>query len=232
VVVLGLWVCLAGQGIAGPIVGVNGLEGLGQFEGDFEYKPESATLLVKLVNTSPVGNGGYLTAIAFNNPGSRITGAILSSTNTNFGLLGLPSLQNGVSGSPFGDFDLGASVGGSFLAGGSPSLGVGVGDSVLFTFTFTGTELDKLTAKSFFDTLSSSASAGQGPRAFVARFRGFDKGGSDKVPGDPGAIVDPPPGGIKIVSAPEPASLTLAGIALICLTTRRFCRSRREKRLA
>ena len=41
----------------------------------------------------------------------------------------------------------------------------------------------------------------------MTRFRGFDDGGSDKVPGD----IDPPP------HAPEPSSLVLGGLGLLSL---------------
>jgi hypothetical protein len=223
---LGLTLVLAGQGFAGPIISVPGLQGLGSFDGTFTYTAgdtQHALIQITLHNTSPVGNGGYLTAFAFNNPFDRITSASLTSSNANFGLLGSPSFQNGISAPPFGKFDLGASTSSKFLGGGNPSSGIGVGDSASFNFLLKGNHLDTLTEQDFFNTLSNSAE-GEGPRAFVARFRGFKNGGSDKVPGK---LSTEPPISITSATAPEPTSLALAGTGLLCLGASWWRRKRR-----
>src|ERR1043166_4910171 len=91
--------------LAGPLTGSNGLQGLGSYSGDFDYTvidAGHATLSITLTNTSPAANGGYLTAFALNNPFDpitgvdHITGVSLSSSNANFGLLGLASFHNGI----------------------------------------------------------------------------------------------------------------------------------------
>jgi hypothetical protein len=220
-----LFLGLVPTAVAGPIEGNNGLSGLGSFEGTFDYSAldaNNATLVIKLTNTSPEAGGGYLTGFVFNNPQGFITAASLVSTNSNFTLLGEAPFTGGVNGSPFGQFSLGAAVGGDFEGGGSPTGGIGVNASATFTFTFSGTGLNTLTEEELFTALSSPPGDGEGLKSFVARFRGFINGDSDKVPGtytDPGVGVG--------VRAPEPSSLALAGIAVGCLLMSRF-RSRRR----
>ncbi|MFO0804746.1 MAG: hypothetical protein U0791_16685 [Gemmataceae bacterium] len=202
---------------AGPITSVGGLNGLGSFNGTFTYVPTDATkgtLNLTLNNTSPLANGGYLTAFVFNNPGQRITGASLWSSDVHFQLLGGPAFNNAVNGAPYGRFDLGASTGGSFEGGGNPSKGIAAGGSEDFVFHFTGSGMDSLTTQDFFSTFSVPPGSGEGVQAFAARFRGFECGGSDKVPG-----MEQP------VLTPEPATLpiSLAGLAVIV----GLCRLRR-----
>ena len=205
---------------AGPITSVGGLNGLGSFDGTFTYVSTDATkgtLNITLNNTSPLANGGYLTAFVFNNPGQRITGASLWSSDVDFQLLGAPGLSNGVNGAPYGRFDMGASTGGSFEGGGNPSKGIAVGDSAEFAFHFTGSNMDGLTTHDFFAAFSTPPRIGQGEQAFVARFRGFDCGDSDKVPG----------GMMPPVVTPEPGTLgiSLAGLSGLFL----LCRVRRTR---
>jgi hypothetical protein len=220
-------------GRAAPISGGAGVEGLGNFAGTFSYTPGgpgSATLVVRLENTSPLDNGGFLTAFLFNNPDGRVTGATLASSNAHFALLGGTGPDGGVNAAPFGHFDLGAGLGGAFLGGGSPRGGIPVGDSETFTFHLSGTGLDGLTEQSFFTSLSGAAGGGEpgqvsadGARAFfVARFRGFEDGGSDKVPA-------------TLEHAPEPGCLALAGVGVAgllgCAWWRRRPGARRGRRV-
>lgn len=200
---------------AGFISGTSGLEGLGSFTGHVDYTAADsghATLTFNLLNTSPTANGGYLSAFVFHNPSGLITGATVTSTNPNFGLLGGPGFHGGIAASPFANFDIGASVTNQYLGGGSPVGGIGVGQSFIFTFALTGSGLNGLTLESFFGEPPTTPGGPPGPVNLLARFRGFNNGGSDKVPG---VLVDatPPAGSGGVPSAPEPATLVLAGIA-------------------
>jgi hypothetical protein len=177
-------------------------EGLGTFTGLFAYNPATATLSVTINPTSPTG--GYLTGIAFLNPGG-ITGVTYSSTDADFALIGGPTFSGGVDASPFDQFDIGAALGGSWLGGGSPTVGTPSGGSVTFTFAFLGTGLASLTEMDFVQ----AASAASGDEWLVARFRGFPGGGSDKVPAD------------FITSVPEPATVLLLGMGGIAALVRR-----------
>jgi hypothetical protein len=188
---------------------ITGTGTLGDFSGSFTYSfvnDTSASVVVSLTNTSPAANGGYLTAFAFNNPNNYITGATFSSTLPNFGLIGTPDFDNTISGSPFGDFDAGSSTDSSWLGGGNPNKGIPIGTTGIFTFSLTGSGLSSLTTQDFLNELTSSPS-GQS-YWFAARFRGFENGGSDKVPADD---TPPPP------TIPEPTTILLLGSGLLGL---------------
>ena len=199
--------------ITGGGTGGTSTSNLGAYTGSFDYtafSDTSAQIQISLTNTSVASNGGYLTAIAFNNPSDYIQSSTLAmSGNTNFSIL--PSDGNVINtgdelgGDPYGDFDLGASITNSWIGGGSPTGGLGVGDSATFTFALTGTNLTSLTADTFFQTLSSG-NAGEGHQAFAVRFRGFENGGSDKVIGSAG---DP-----GVAPVPEPSTVVLFGMSI------------------
>jgi MYXO-CTERM domain-containing protein len=157
-----------------------GIEGLGSFSGSTEWTHVGGNVgvvVVTLTNTSAVENGGYLTGFAFNvRPEVKIA--------YDEALTGWDGIA-GFSASPFGDFDRGAALGGDWLGGGSPVLGIGVGQTFVFRFDVRGEEslLATITAHDFFDETD-----GWG---FAARFRGFADGGSDKVTASlpsPGAL--------------------------------------------
>ena len=175
-----------------PISGSNGLNGLGSFSGTFEYDQTNFTIRVSLTNTSPAANG-YLTAFAFNIPDSfTVTGIGFNATGYEFSELTSP-----INAAPFGSFDTGAGLSSANWEGaGDPKDGIPVGATGSFIFTLFGTGLESLTTANFFS---------QPDPWFVARFMGFNDGGSDKVPNDPNTPV------------PEPATMLLLGAGLIGL---------------
>ena len=152
--------------------------GLGQFAGTLNYisgGANSATIIISLTNTSPVGNGGYLTALALwhsSNAGLN-TVTFVSSSDANFGGLAGP-----VNGAPHGSYAAGASTGGGWTGGGSPSAGLAVGESATFTFSLNGAGVGLLSAANFINMNNDHWD-------LVVRFRGFGNGDSDKVPANP-----------------------------------------------
>jgi MYXO-CTERM domain-containing protein len=171
--------------------------GLGSFSGEMSFTATGATtgtLSVTLTNTSPVANGGWLTAFAFDViDGLSLT--LASAPSASWGLL------TNASGSPFGTFDFGASTSNSWEGGGPPSLGIGVGGTGVWTFAVTAVSsavLSGATEASFFDATDG--------HAFVVRFRGFEDGNSDKVVGVP---------------VPAPGAIALLGLAGLVARRRR-----------
>jgi hypothetical protein len=189
---------------------ISGNGSYGNFIGTFTYGAETATaatITIELKNTSPIGNGGYLTGFAFNNPSNDITNVSFYSSNKSFALLGGPNFQNTVKAVPYGYFDIGTALGGNFEGGGKPKDGISVGDTATFTFNLIGTHLGTLTEKSFFSEYSGSGIA------FVTRFRGFNDDASDKVTGTgvPFQIDD------TSVPVPLPSAILLLAPGLIGL---------------
>lgn len=181
---------------------ISGNGTLGSFEGDMSYNPTSAALTVSLINTSPVNNGGYITAFAFNNPFGSITDVSFSSSDPDFNLIGGSDFDNSINSMPYGQFDIGASLSNAFLGGGQPQKGIGVGVTETFTFSLTGTNLSNLDTHDFLGELSIGNETDKQPSFFIARFRGFNDGGSNKSPGDIPSTV------------PEPATIALLSIGL------------------
>ena len=159
------------------------------------------TLVISLTNQSLLSNGGYITAIAFNNPGPisplSVSLATTSGLNT---VLGGPIYIDTVPAKPAQNFDIGASTGGGWLGAGSPNTGIGVGQTGTLTFTLTG-NLAGLTTQSFVDTLN-----GSGTEWLAVRFRGFKDEGSSKY----GASVVPIPAAVWLLGS---GLLGLAGLS-------------------
>ena len=159
-----------------------GLEGLGAFAGSMEWTDGGAgsgLLRVTLTNTSPIANGGYLTGFAFRMLYKDQVKIEYASSHPGWSGIAEPDCN------PFGEFDYGAALGGNWLGGGSPVLGIGVGQTFVFRYDVRGEEslLATIIAHDFFDETE-----GWG---FAARFRGFADGGSDKVTASlpsPGAL--------------------------------------------
>lgn len=165
----------------------NSTENLGNFEGFVQYDflgGSSGLLTISLTNTSDLDNGGFITAFLFNMDSSDAV-ASLSSATYDFD----QATGNGLNGSPFGDpYDAGAGINGSFEGGGNPNQGIAIGDTGLFTFDISASDASSLSALSFM--------TGAYDFNFLVRFRGFEDGGSDKVP-----------------AAPAPGALALLGAA-------------------
>jgi len=225
VVAAGSFLASAGVARADIIHIAGGTGHPGAFTGSIEVKytpgDTTAQIIVKLKNESPIANGGFITGFAFNDPSSVSGGDIVKVTGytqaydpagapppNHMSLIGVNPdgtlLDNSISGSPYGKFDLGAAVGGNLLGGGSPQPGIEVGQTGTFTFTVTGTNLQNLSAESILGTPSQGGTA-----AFIVRFRGFCDGSSDKIV--IGAKTPPSGGGYPI---PAPPAVVLAGLGI------------------
>jgi MYXO-CTERM domain-containing protein len=168
------------SGAHASMVNISGDGAWGDFAGTLTYTHvagNQGTLDVSLTNTSPVGNGGFITGFVYNiiNGGAGRTASLSARPNANW------QLVLNESANPFGTFDAGAALGGNWEGGGNPNNGIGVGDTGNFTFAITAPNAGSLTASSF---VGASA-----PFQFIVRFRGFQNGQSDKVPvPTPGAL--------------------------------------------
>ena len=173
-----------------PITSVGGIstESLGSFTGTISFLADGfggtakADLAVTLTNTSPAGNGGFITGFVFNladRPDNTLSVSYVKDGKKDT----FQSLTD-ASASPFGTFEFGAATGGAWLGGGSPTSGIAVGQTRTFLFEFAGSgeHTAGLTAQSFLTNDLPSGTA----YPFAVRFRGFKDGGSDKViPGVP-----------------------------------------------
>ena len=154
-------------------------------------------LTITLKNTSPAVNGGFIVADAFNLPAGGTT--LISSTSPEFDpLTGGVFLEGAVLAAPFANRTTIISLGGTLenafeTFGGAPELGIGVGESV--TFTFKLSSLTGATEEGIFDSQ-------------LVRFAGFDNlaGANDRT--GVSSSTQPTP-------VPEPSQLWLLGTALV-----------------
>jgi hypothetical protein len=174
-----MWAALLLLPCFGEAVLISGSGTWGSFQGSLSFTCQDssgeAALVAELTNTSAMGNGGYITGFALNNPGNTITAVVFS--DSAFQLLGAPLFSNGINASPLGYFDIGAAVGGDWQGGGDPQAGIGVGESASFHFQLSGGDLCALNVMRFVQEYGEG-----GDNFFVVRFRGFHDGNSDKVP--------------------------------------------------
>jgi hypothetical protein len=207
--------------------GSESTEGLGDFQAEIIYNPDAKTsgtmayLYVTMTNTSSQAFGGFLTAFAFNNPslnnpnvlidGVSIVMVTVEENNEDVKwteLGGDSQYNNGIKAEPFGYFDIGASMNGSWLGKGNPKGGIEVNGTIEFTFTFLGMNLDTLDEWSFVNETSVDSPKKLNPTDyfFAARFMGFDHNpDSDKVPG------------MVVSQVPEPSTLVLLGTCFVGL---------------
>jgi len=168
---------------------IAGTEGLGAYHGTMEWicpkkdDSECGTLLVTLTNDSPLGNCGFLQGFDFN----VIYGLTLTYQGDAGSIAAGWQHMAGVDASPFGMFDFGAALGGTWPGGGSPENGIAVGETKVFAFEVCGSP-EFLCSVHVFDFFDESGGYG-----LVARFKGFDDDGSDKVP-----AVTPGPGALAL----------------------------------
>lgn len=189
-------------------------EQLGEYEIQADWT--GSALELSITNTSSASNGGFLTGFLINLPYQ----ATFTNATTDTGLVPLMPIDGPFSGAPFGNFDYGFAVGGNFLGGGNPSNGIGVGETGHFTLS-SWTNLPEI-----FDRLSNDeiehylfdnkTTSRLGDAHFLGRFRGFQDGGSDKVPGM--FATSPPP---PAISVPNPATLALFTLGAFALLIRR-----------
>jgi hypothetical protein len=193
------------QGSLAFSISGSGLANGGSFVGEITYVDFSDELEVSLTNTSTGGNGGFLTAFAMGtDPG--LTASTLSTAGS------FENILSPINVAPFGMRYIGASATtkgkpSTWWQGGGKPGGLAPTDSATFTFTLAG-DTSGLTEQDFQNEISSSP-------FFVARFRGFDDGNSDKAQ--------------AVIVNPEPATIALLGIGIAGLAVAEVSRRRKKK---
>lgn len=177
---------------------------LGQYSGSMSWSHVSgntATLTVSLTNLASTAAGGKLTGFVFGTPSVAGLTYKLTTVPANNSAWKI-AVGRGAAAQPFGNYQMGAALGGDWNGGGSPNAGIGVGQTGTWVFTITGGEstLATLAASNFWHATNEFG--------FVARFKGFNDGGSDKTPGQ----ISPPE---ELTVVPVPAPVLFAGVGLI-----------------
>lgn len=149
--------------------------GRGSYTGTMEWVHSegagSGTLRVTFTNTSALANGGFLTAFGFNTAqgASALFSSELNGTARRWRALSNFTVRG------FGTFDSGAGLGGRWRNGTSPIYGISVGRTKGFEFDVFG-DPELLAAMTVDSLIDESNGIG-----VIARFRGFDDGGTDTV---------------------------------------------------
>jgi hypothetical protein len=166
-------------------------EGIGSFDGSVAYVYDNVankySLVVSLTNTTTTTNPNYtnlkITGFVFNDNVSGLTLGPLVQNPTTLNFQLLPTSGGTVSASPFGAYEHGAAIGGDWLGGGSPTNGIGSGQTGTFTFTVTGPNLSGLGVTNFLSEGGHGASAAYANEPFVVRFKGqnSDKNGAEII---------------------------------------------------
>ncbi|HLL88162.1 MAG TPA: hypothetical protein VK324_02550 [Tepidisphaeraceae bacterium] len=185
------------------MVNVNGNGTLGDYSGTLDLTGSTLTLVIN--NLSSTSAGGKITGIAFN--GAAVT-SLVSKTDADFGF------HTNVDANPYGTFDYSVALSSNFNGGGSPNPGIHRNNSATFVFNTSG-------ATDVMDFLTDfSGNNADNQATFLVRFRGFDNGGSDKVPGIPEVPNTPPP------AVPLPAAVWMGLTTLGGVAVRQYRRSR------
>jgi hypothetical protein len=188
------------------------------FTGSLTYDDASLLTLI-LTNTSPLANGGFITGFAFNVNGNA-TATYIDGDNPATTNVDEDAFDNtgSVSAAPFGTFEAGAAIGGDWLGSGKPQPGVGVGETRTFLFQIAGLAASSLKVNDF---ISESSLGGAKSAPMIVRFRGFDDGGSNKVPAEILELPsEGPPVGPPVVIPLPPAvwtglaTMTLVGLVM------------------
>jgi hypothetical protein len=119
-----------------------------------------------------------------------------------------------VAADPFGPYEAGATLTSSnFNGGGAPQNGIPVGVTGIFSFNVTGLDAPSLDVMDFLSERTGNND--DHLSAFVARFRGFEDDGSDKVPVCiPKCDNDCPPPAIPLPAAASSSLLTMGLLAI------------------
>ena len=166
--------------------------GKGHFLGALQYtviSPTQARLDIQLKNTTDPSRRGYITAFAFGNPSSFITGVtILYNDTGGMDLIGGPNWHGGVdclnATTGWGNADIGLSIAADWNTAGYPTnlpSGIRNWQNGTFQLGLTGTSLNTLSEASFHAAVTSGAT----PVFFPVHFRWLDDeqsiAGDDRV---------------------------------------------------
>jgi hypothetical protein len=174
-----------------PINFIKSTESIGSVSGVVTYSAKSDTLgelHISLTNNSDLG--GYITGFALNAP-DNISLENIGFQDNDFYLL------KEIEASPYGSFDIGASIDkNKFNGSGKPHGGIGKGSTKEFVFYVSSDSgLSSIDESSFFN------------KSLVVRMRGFENDGSDKLLYSTG----------ELSYAPEPGTVVLFGTGLVFL---------------
>lgn len=164
---------------------LTGTGSLGEYSAHFSW--DGSALEINLTNLSEPNNGGFITGLLLNLPHM----SDFDSASTDTSLVSLMPDSGPYNGAPYGSYDYGYALGGNFLGGGNPNGGIGIGETGHFEFTdWSGAE--NFDVADFFNNLATLET---NDTQLVVRFKGFEDGGSDKVPGvfNPPPVDEPPP---------------------------------------